>query len=229
MSSLSQARVPECSVFLSLQWKHKYGDFLSSVLCSDEGLTSFGGFSTFLDRGRSNGRSRWWQVSKIHWILTSVNAGKIIFLSVFLRDTPLSFSCSTHYPQANFPAVHSQLDSSDPGSPEPKSFKTDSLSVMVREFAVHAVLEDEGSVYILPFRKIATKNAVKFAMKTAYQDFDHIVYFFSLKSSVCYFFKLNLLWHCYRFMFWFFGCEAFGILAPQPGIKATPLRWKLKS
>ena len=56
---------------------------------------------------------------------------------------------------------------------------------MARKFAVHAVLEHEGSVYILPFRKITTKNAVKFAMKTAYQDFDHIVYFLSLKSFVC--------------------------------------------
>ena len=189
---------------LSLHWKYKYGDFFSSVLCSDEGLTFFGGLFTFLDRGRSNGQSRWWQVSKIHWVLISVNAGKIIFLSVFLRDTPLSFSCATHYPQANFPAVHSQLDSNDPGSPKPRSFKTDSPSVMVREFAVCAVLEDEGSVYVLPFRKIATKNAVKFAMKTAYQGFDHIVRFFSLQSFLCDFLKLNLLWYCFRFMFWFF-------------------------
>ena len=33
---------------------------------------------------------------------------------------------------------------------------------------------------------------------------------------------LNLLQYCFCFMFWFFGCEACGILAPQPGIKLTP-------
>ena len=99
------------------------GDFLSCALCSDEGLTSFGGFYTFLDRGRSNGWSKWWQVSKIHWILISVNAGKMIFLSGFLRDTPLSFSCCTHYPQANSPVVHSQLDSNDPEAQSPNHSK----------------------------------------------------------------------------------------------------------
>ena len=38
------------------------------------------------------------------------------------------------------------------------------------------------------------------------------------------FFKslLNLLRYCFRFMFWFFGCEACGILAPQPGIESRP-------
>ena len=73
---------------------------------------------------------------------------------------------------------------------------------MAREFAVHAVLEDEGSVYILPFRKIATKNAVKFAMKTAYQDFDHIVYFLSLKSFVCNFFIFYLFIFSFIFTSW---------------------------
>ena len=37
-----------------------------------------------------------------------------------------------------------------------------------------------------------------------------------LKSS------LNLLQYCFCFMFWFFGLEAGGILAPQPGIEPTP-------
>ena len=30
-------------------------------------------------------------------------------------------------------------------------------------------------------------------------------------------------------MFWFFGHEACGILAPQAGIKPVPLHWKTKS
>ena len=33
---------------------------------------------------------------------------------------------------------------------------------------------------------------------------------------------LNLLQYCPCFMFWFFGCEACGILAPRPGIKLSP-------
>ena len=33
---------------------------------------------------------------------------------------------------------------------------------------------------------------------------------------------LNLLQYCFCFMFWFFGPEACGILAPQPGIQPTP-------
>ena len=37
-----------------------------------------------------------------------------------------------------------------------------------------------------------------------------------LKSS------LNLLQYCFCFMFWFFGHEACGMLAPQPGIKLAP-------
>ena len=32
---------------------------------------------------------------------------------------------------------------------------------------------------------------------------------------------LNLLQYCFCFMFWFFGPEACGILAPQPGIEPT--------
>ena len=32
---------------------------------------------------------------------------------------------------------------------------------------------------------------------------------------------LNLLQYCFCFMFWFFGHEACGILAPLPGIKPT--------
>ena len=33
---------------------------------------------------------------------------------------------------------------------------------------------------------------------------------------------LNLLQYCFCFMFWFFGHEACGISAPQPGIEPTP-------
>ena len=33
---------------------------------------------------------------------------------------------------------------------------------------------------------------------------------------------LNLLQHCFCFMFWFFGLKAWGILAPWPRIKPTP-------
>ena len=41
--------------------------------------------------------------------------------------------------------------------------------------------------------------------------------FFFVKSL------LNLLQFCFCFMFCFFGCEACGILAPQPGIRPTSL------
>ena len=33
---------------------------------------------------------------------------------------------------------------------------------------------------------------------------------------------LNLLQYCFCFMFWFFGCDACGILAPRPGIEPAP-------
>ena len=33
---------------------------------------------------------------------------------------------------------------------------------------------------------------------------------------------LNLLQYCFCFMFWFFGPEACGILAPRTGIEPTP-------
>ena len=33
---------------------------------------------------------------------------------------------------------------------------------------------------------------------------------------------LNLLQHCFCFMFWFFGLKAWGILAPRPRIKPSP-------
>ena len=33
---------------------------------------------------------------------------------------------------------------------------------------------------------------------------------------------LNLLRYCFCFMFWFFGCDACGVLAPRSGIKPTP-------
>ena len=57
-----------------------------------------------------------------------------------------------------------------------------------------------------------------------------------LKFFVCFFFFLigtvfhGLYWICYNtvsvFVFWFSGCEARGILAPQPGTEHTPLRWR---
>ena len=41
---------------------------------------------------------------------------------------------------------------------------------------------------------------------------------------------LNLLKYCFCFMFWFFGCEACGILVLQPGgLNPQPLHWKEKS
>ena len=33
---------------------------------------------------------------------------------------------------------------------------------------------------------------------------------------------LNLLQHCFCFMFWLFGQKACGMLGPQPGIKPVP-------
>ena len=41
-------------------------------------------------------------------------------------------------------------------------------------------------------------------------------FFFNFKSL------LRLLQYCFCFMFWFFGQEACGILAPRPGMEATP-------
>ena len=40
---------------------------------------------------------------------------------------------------------------------------------------------------------------------------------------------LNLLQHCFCFVFRFFGGKAYRLLAPQPGIKLNPLHWKVKS
>lgn len=34
---------------------------------------------------------------------------------------------------------------------------------------------------------------------------------------------LNLLQDCFHYMFWFIGCKACGILAPQAGIEPTPV------
>ena len=45
----------------------------------------------------------------------------------------------------------------------------------------------------------------------------HFFFFFSFFKSL-----LNLLQYCFCFMFWFFGHEACGIFAPQPGIEPTP-------
>ena len=40
---------------------------------------------------------------------------------------------------------------------------------------------------------------------------------------------LNLLQYCFCFLFWFFGREARGILASQPGIKPEPPAWEVQS
>ena len=50
----------------------------------------------------------------------------------------------------------------------------------------------------------------KFLYLTFFFDVDHF-----LKSL------LNLLQYCYCFMFWYFGCEACGTIAPQLGIEPT--------
>ena len=56
------------------------------------------------------------------------------------------------------------------------------------------------------------------------------VHFLKLKNKKIFFntvfaFKslLNLLPYCFCFMFWIFGHETRGILAPVPGIEPTPL------
>ena len=33
---------------------------------------------------------------------------------------------------------------------------------------------------------------------------------------------LNMLQYCFCFMFWFFGCKACVVLAPQPEIESVP-------
>ena len=53
----------------------------------------------------------------------------------------------------------------------------------------------------------------------------NLFFFFFLKIFWCgpfLKFLLNLLQYCFCFMFWFFGPEARGILAPLPGIEPTP-------
>ena len=47
-------------------------------------------------------------------------------------------------------------------------------------------------------------------------------FFFFLMWTILKVFLLNLLQYCFCFMFWFFGPEACGILAPRPGVKPTP-------
>ena len=51
-----------------------------------------------------------------------------------------------------------------------------------------------------------------------------IIYFFKHFFRCGPFLKslLNLLQYCFCFMFWFFGREACGILAPRLGIKPAP-------
>ena len=57
----------------------------------------------------------------------------------------------------------------------------------------------------------------------ALNTFYFIIYLLCI-FDVDHFFKslLNLLQHCFCFMFWFFGLKACGILAPRPGIDPAP-------
>ena len=48
------------------------------------------------------------------------------------------------------------------------------------------------------------------------------VFFFFLDVDHFQSLLLSLLQYCFCFMFWFFGPEPCGILAPQPGIETTP-------
>ena len=60
-------------------------------------------------------------------------------------------------------------------------------------------------------------------MITWYASFLFLFFFLKFFFSCGLFLKslLNLLQYCFCFMFWFFGQEACGILAPRPGIEST--------
>lgn len=64
------------------------------------------------------------------------------------------------------------------------------------------------------------------------QLLEHVSFFLS------FFFLIQIIYFKYfiefvtipfLFMFCFFVCEACGILAPKPGIKPSPLQWKVNS
>ena len=71
---------------------------------------------------------------------------------------------------------------------------------------------------------ILAKSGVRFQLSLYIFEENHfgqVIYlsfnFFSFLKSL-----LNLLRYCFCFMFWFFGCEACGILAPWQGIEPAP-------
>ena len=52
-----------------------------------------------------------------------------------------------------------------------------------------------------------------------------VSFYYYIRFFLCGPFKnslLNLFQYCFCFMLWVLGCEAYGILAPQPGIKPIP-------
>ena len=65
----------------------------------------------------------------------------------------------------------------------------------------------------------------------------HLYIIFSSSTFLCFLmqtvFKVFIgfvsILFCFLFLFWFYGHKACGILAPQSGIKPTPLSWKVKS
>ena len=52
--------------------------------------------------------------------------------------------------------------------------------------------------------------------------FFFLIRFFFLMWTIFFKSLLDLLQCCFCFMFWCFGCEVRGILAPQPGIQPAP-------
>ena len=52
---------------------------------------------------------------------------------------------------------------------------------------------------------------------------------FFLKKKIWTIFKVFIEFVTILFMFWFFGHEAYGILAPRLGIASHPLKWKVTS
>ena len=81
-----------------------------------------------------------------------------------------------------------------------------------------------------------TKVHLGEAEMTSNSPWSYFLFFFFLIFFFLrwiFFFKslLNLLQHCFCFMFcfFFFGCEACGLSAPCIGIKPHPLHWKTKS
>lgn len=115
--------------------------------------------------------------------MIAISLRKIIFLSIFLRDTSLSSSCSTSKTckPVLLPFIHNRLWW--PWKPRVQIIQNWLFFCDVKricssnlQILQNLLLEDEGGIYIPAFRKTATTNAVKFAIKTDYQYFDYIVY-----------------------------------------------------